>query len=126
MKKKSIFCQSFRFDNGRLEVSNSDSVLQYFLTAHLNTGSNCISKKVEDQPWIPKRGEMIEVNDGGSYWSQHEFIAHDKRASSPYIVLHESKTFMYYKHARQINPIQVEINELEARIKKLQDELQSK
>ena len=66
--------------------------------------------------WQPKQGEMIEVSWCGKEWRERIFISKHK---DKFVFETLDGDVCIWEHARPINPIQREIEELEEKIKEL-------
>lgn len=73
--------------------------------------------------WQPKQGEMIEVSDDGKDWIECRFIGMDYEH---FICKHDCSNYKQFFHARPINTIQREIDELQAKIDELKKRFMKK
>jgi len=87
---------------------------------YFNSSPHQLTTLQDILPWQPKQGEMIEVSDDGIEWRGRVFIAKYK---DKFVFETPHGDVCVWKHARPINTIHREIDELKARIKELEGRL---
>lgn len=102
--------------DGEITWDDDDS---YFNTQHRKETT------LQDIQWRPKQGEMIEVRDyENSEWRINEFLYYEPRAEKPFVTFEKNMGCIFgWKHARPINTIQRDIDELQAKIDELKKRL---